>query len=119
MKPARGPVLHGQYWEETGIASKPGRQAETFTFYASVRVRICVDPERGCFRRQARAPVAGRDRVSFPTLRLRPGGPPGLTLLPSSQRVTMTMTVAFCSQIILQKSSTLSSLGPRRETTAS
>lgn len=42
VKPARGPVLHGQYWEETGIASKPGRQAETFTFYASVRVRICV-----------------------------------------------------------------------------
>lgn len=49
-----------------------------------------------------------------------PTGPPAhpshrvLTLFPSSHRVTMTMTVAFCSQIILQKSSTVSSLGPRR-----
>lgn len=37
---------------------------------------------------------------------------PILTLFPSSQRVTMTMMEDCCSQIILQKSLTVSSFGP-------
>lgn len=37
------------------------------------------------------------------------------TLFPSSQRVTMTIIEVFCSQIIIQKSPTVSSLGPWRK----
>jgi len=38
-----------------------------------------------------------------------------LTLFPSSQRVTMTIMDDFCSQIIRQKSSIVSSLGPGKQ----
>ena len=124
-----GSSVHGIFLarilEWIAISFSRGIYLHMYTFYPSIGMKI----EIKCSKRELSVLSSSYScdflkcspTLSFPniqpppcesqTFTLKTSWVP--TLFPSSQRVTMTITVAFCSQIILQKSSTVSSLGPR------